>query len=92
MDTLFSPSTLTIFVLLVEAVGGVALGWWLRGGRRLGSDGAEARRDAQHARDSLERVRILTETVAQNVGANKTRVQEISDEISAKTCDSDGGD
>ena len=92
MDTLFSPTVLTVFILLLESAAGVALGWWLRGGIVFRPVGGEARRDAQRARESLERVRALTETVAENVGAHKTRVQEISDKLSAKTADPQGGD
>ena len=94
MDTQLSPSLLTILILLSEAAAGIVLGWWLRGTVRPATDDAEtaSHLDAQHAREALERVRALTERVAENVGAHTTRVQEISDEISAKTATSQGGE
>jgi diguanylate cyclase len=81
---------LAVIVAVVELVGGVGIGWWLRGTPDAnGANSADSQEEVQRARNAVARLHELTERVAADVGEHSTRVQEISEEL---TQNSSGGE
>ncbi len=69
---------------VVEMLMGVALGWWLRGGKKTAfanhPDHHPLHAEAEHALTNLHE---LTHQVKTDVGAHSTEVKAISNELSA---------
>ncbi len=71
---------LGLALLMLSA--GFAAGWWVFAGSSSEDDATE---DREHARAALARIRELASSVAQDVGAHSSRVQEITTDLHGHT-------
>jgi diguanylate cyclase len=75
--------------VIVCTLCGAAAGWFLRSG---GAAGRRAEANARQAREALDRLRELSQSVRADVGQHSDRVREISDELTHIDAEGDGQD
>ena len=75
---------LGLFAAAVELLIGIALGWWLRGGKRTARSTAD---DIDHAQHALTNLHELAQRVQADVGAHSSQVEAISNQLSAQQSD-----
>jgi len=83
-------TSLVLFGLLVAAVElliGLALGWWLRGGKNKPPTTAHHEDDIQRAQHALTNLHELAKRVQADVGAHSSQVEAISNQLSAQQND-----
>jgi diguanylate cyclase len=76
-----------LFAAAVELLIGVALGWWLRGGKNKSPAVAHGEDDIHHAQNALTNLHELAKRVQADVGAHSSQVEAISNQLSAQQTD-----
>jgi diguanylate cyclase len=76
-----------LFAAAVELLIGIALGWWLRGGKNKTPATATSADDIDHAQHALTNLHELAKRVQADVGAHSSQVEAISNQLSAQQSD-----